>query len=215
MKLTAHKFSDVLLVVWAAILLAQPAVTAKQPARQLKPTELVVRRHDKLVADGALLTAEGWKQSSMLWTSSDPYPRNGEIVVEDLSGIIGEDWVRGNRAQVETKWDDLYGSIDSSLRYKSGSPSGGSIMMARLLTLVCVESPQSVAVSAKRSDPRCAGEWKLEGPRRSREATIPRAIKYVTEMRDKSTDPVIRGNANKTIETLKHMGRGCGTASAC
>jgi hypothetical protein len=33
-------------------------------------------------------------------------------------GAVGEDWARDGTAEVETKWTDYYGTIDSALRYK-------------------------------------------------------------------------------------------------
>jgi hypothetical protein len=211
-KMTAYRI-PVFLIGCAALLGALHAATSKP--KPLKPTELLVRQYDKLVAQGALLTREGWTKSSGLWSSSDPYPQSGEIAVEDLGGLTAEDWVKDNRAQVETKWETYYGKIDSSLRYKPDSPVSGGILMGRMIALVCVDSGRSSPPNARIADTRCAGEWKLEGPQRFRVASLAAALKYVTEMRDKATDPAIRKNANRTIESLKHMGRGCGTASAC
>jgi hypothetical protein len=203
MQVIAHK-NPMLILALSVACLAALAATSKKPAKQWKPTESVVREYDKFITSGALLTPEGWKRSSSLFNTSDPYPQNGEIVVEDISELMAEDWVKGDHAQVETKWDDLYGRIDSSLRYKSQFPGGAPMTAARLITLVCVPS---TAVNTEMSDPRCAGEWKLEGPQRVRSATRLAAIKYVMEMRDKSTDPKIRKNADKTIEILKRLGR--------
>jgi hypothetical protein len=188
---------------------------ASQQSKRLKPTELLVRRYDKLVNEGALLTPEGWNKSSSLWTSSDPYPQNGEIVVEHLGGAIGEDWVKDNRAQLETKWEDMYGRIDSTLRYKPEVPGNEPIMMGRMIALVCIDSGRNNTSNTLIADTRCAGEWKLEGPQRSRAASVAAALKYVTEMRDKTADLAIRKNANRTIEILKRLNRGRGAACAC
>src|SRR4029077_3460561 len=48
-------------------------------------------------------------------------------------------------------------------------------------------------------------EWKIEGPM-VRWTTLEQAIKYVSLMRDKTDDPVIKKNAEKTIATLKRLG---------
>jgi hypothetical protein len=189
------------------------AAAAQVPKSQKKPTELIVRRYEKFIADGSLLTPEGWKRASKLFDRSDAYPRNGEIWVVSTGGLVGEDWVKGDRAQVETKWNDSFGTIDSSLRLKPPGPRG-SIMMGEIFSLVFIHHPSGTKGTGEVPEPAVLGEWKIEGPR-MRTATIPVAIRYVTEMRDKSNDPVIRRNADKTIAALKGMGHGCGSASAC
>jgi hypothetical protein len=58
-------------------------------------------------------------------------------------------------------------------------------------------------------------DWKLEGPQHERWATLDRAIAYLIEERDKSTDPVIKRNATKTIAILKRLQEGRGPVCAC
>ena len=45
--------------------------------------------------------------------------------------------------------------------------------------------------------------------------TVDRAIAYVSAMRDKTEDPLVKRNANKTIAILKRLTKPCGSASAC
>lgn len=194
------------------VLLGIIAATAQVPKSQKKPTELVVKRYEKFIADGSLLTPEGWKRASKLFDTSDPYPSNGEIWVVSTGGLVGEDWLKGDRAQVETKWNDSFGTIDSSLRLKPPDPSG-SIMMGEIFSLVFIHQPSGTIGTGPA--PAGLGEWKIEGPRHVRTATIPVAIRYVTEMRDQSNDPAIRRNADRTIAALKRLRHGCGSASAC
>lgn len=58
-------------------------------------------------------------------------------------------------------------------------------------------------------------EWKIEQPRMSRWTTVDKALEYVTMMREKTDDPVIQRNAEKTISALKHFRSACGNATAC
>ncbi|MFZ0861604.1 MAG: hypothetical protein ABR881_12180 [Candidatus Sulfotelmatobacter sp.] len=179
-----------------------------------KPTELVIRQYEKLVARGALLTPEGWKRASQLYERSDPYPRNGEIQVVSTGGLIAENWMHGDEAEVETKWDDFFGTIDGALRYKPPAYAG-SILMGRLFAMV--RTHQQVGTDERDKTTGITGpeEWKIKGPQSLRFATIPAAIKYVQEIRDQSKDPVIRENAKETIAALKRLPQGCGSASAC
>jgi len=172
-------------------------------AQKKKPTEFVVARYERLVLIGDLLTPAGWKRASNLFVLSDPYSQTGDIHVMWTGGVIGEDWVRGDRAQVETKWNNWYGTIDSTLRFKPDAL--GTLPMIETFSLVFIQ-PQSSA----------AGQWKIEGPLHARSADIPQSISYVKKMRDLSADPVIRRNADKTIEALRRLATsGCGSASAC
>jgi hypothetical protein len=83
---------------------------------------LVVVEYEKLVADGAFLTPEGWKKAGKLYEQSAAFSPNGEILLMGTGGNLGEDWVKGNEAQVETKWTDYDGTIDSALRFKPPAP---------------------------------------------------------------------------------------------
>jgi hypothetical protein len=49
---------------------------------------------------------------------------------------------------------------------------------------------------------------------KERWTTINKALKYVAQMRDSSSDPVIKKNAEKTIKILEAL-KGCGKNSAC
>jgi hypothetical protein len=214
-----RRFSSLFIVVGrrraaALIVLVGVIACSAQVPKAQKPTELVIRRYEKFIADGSLLTPEGWKRASKLFDTSNAYPSDSEIWVVSTGGLVGEDWVKGDRAQVETKWNDTFGTIDSSLRLKPPGPRG-SIMMGEIFSLVFIHQPSVTKGTGEAPESAVLGEWKIEGPWRMRTATIPVAIRYVTEMRDQSSDPAIRRNADKTIAALKLLGHGCGSASAC
>jgi hypothetical protein len=99
------------------------AAVAQASKSDGKATERVLRQYEKLIADGAFLTPEGWKKASRIFGRSNPYPKDGEVLLTSQAGLIGENWVRGDRAEVARKWADFRGSIDSSLRYKPAVPT--------------------------------------------------------------------------------------------
>jgi len=117
----------------------------------------------------------------------------------------------GGRAQVETKWEDYCGIIDSQLRFKPAAPDG-CILSGELASLVLVDCVPTCQHSIGQS--KC-GEWKIENEPRIRVAGIAPAIKYVERMREQSQDPLVRKNATNTIAALKRLSSGCGNASAC
>lgn len=55
------------------------------------------------MADGSLLSAAGWKRASAIFATSDPYPATSDIQIMSVGGSIGEDWVKGDHAQVDSR----------------------------------------------------------------------------------------------------------------
>jgi len=186
-------------------LLALVSAIAESPKKEPRPTERLIKQYQKLVAEGALLSPEGWKRASKLFVRSDPYPVNGEIQIVSTGGLIGEDWAKEDRAQVETKWNDAFGTIDSALRFKAAY-EGGSIGMIQTFNLV---HQLGVAENNFKANAHPGAGWKIEETLKARSATIPAAIKYLERMRDQSTDPILRNNASRTIHILQHTTVNC------
>jgi hypothetical protein len=199
------------------LILSVSAVTAVAQAPQSngKATERVVRQYEKLIADGAFLTPEGWKKASRIFVRSNPYPKDGEVLLTSQAGLIGENWVRGDRAEVERKWTDFRGSIDSSLRYKPAMPTIDVIPAILDYSLVFTNRHIDIEEEGTTREVLGTWEWKIEGPQSERWATVEKAIIYVTEMRDKSDDPIVKRNANRTIAILKRLEHPCGSDNAC
>jgi hypothetical protein len=188
----------------AALCLGVTGSTA-QVLQNKKPTEVLIKRYEKMVEDGALLSPEGWKRASAMFERTIDYPVNSDIELISIPGIIGETRRDRNRAQVETKWGD------SHLRYRTIAP-GGCIMIMESFSLVFV---QQVRARRGAAGSQNSGEWKIERAPQTRAAPVAVAIKYVEEMRAKTADPLIRRNAARTIAALKRFSTSCNSASAC
>jgi hypothetical protein len=191
------------------------AAVAQAPQSNGKATERVVRQYERLIADGAFLTPEGWKKASRIFVRSNPYPKDGEVLLTSQAGLIGENWVRGDRAEAERKWTDFRGSIDSSLRYKPAMPTIDIIPAILDYSLVFTNRHVDIEEGGTTREVLGTWEWKIEGPQSERWATVEKAIIYVTEMRDKSDDPTVKRNAKRTIAILKRLEHPCGPGSAC
>jgi hypothetical protein len=171
-------------------------------------TELLIKRYEELATDGSLLTPDGWARASKLFERSDAYPADGEILLISAPAIIGETERNGDRAKVQTKWGDYFGKIDSLLRYNPSSARGAILFGSDSFSLVLVHRRPGATGDS--------GSWLVEGPLRTRSADIPHAIRYVERMRDRSNDPMIRRNADKTITALTPLiAPVCGSATAC
>jgi hypothetical protein len=210
----SHRF--VFRVDWICILVivissAVPS-SGQGQQRQLKPTEAVINRYQKLILRGDLLTPEGWRRASELFTSAEPYPSQGEILVEWTgTRTMGEEWNNGSRAQVNTKWNDYYGTIDSNLKFKSDL----SVVLPTAEFFTLVRVPRRSNNSAQAASDSGDGQWKIEGSLKLRIADLPLAINYLESMRDRTTDPVLRRNAEQSIRALKHRRSGCGVPNPC
>jgi len=193
----------------ALALVSAVAHSQHVPKSSGKPTEEIIKRYEKLVADGALLTPGGWEKAAKLFVKADPYPQDGTILLLSIGGLIGETSLEGDRATVETKWTPNYGSIDPKLRWHpayAGNPPDPPIETMPTIFVYHL-------VRTKTDDGRT--EWKMQDPLSGRVATLERAIQYLRMMLDKTTDPVLKKNAARSIAILKRLAPPCGTASAC
>jgi tetratricopeptide (TPR) repeat protein len=182
---------------------------ARSSNAEPKPTELVVKGYERRVLRGELLSPEGWKQASELFTTPQPYPPNSEITVEWTgTSALGEEWNNDSRAQVNTKWNDYYGVIDSSLVFKR-SPYA-ALPMAESYSLVFMPSLSDKTTSGHAQ----TGVWKIEG-HPGRAADIPHAITYLERMRSLLKNPILRKNAETSILALKQVRTSCGVPNPC
>lgn len=201
--------------VMPILLLGATPTIAQTPQSHHKATEQVVIQYEKLVANGAFLTPEGWKTAGTLFDRSNAFPRRGTISIMSTGGALGEIWLRDDRAEVETKWTDFFGTIDSRLRYKP-PPIANVTMTTYVFHLIHTNKHRYVGASGETiREMTGPWTWKIEDPHIAQWTTLNGAIKYVSLMRDKSDDSFIRNNADKTIAALKRLGKGCGSASAC
>jgi hypothetical protein len=200
--------------VSSILLLVASLAVAQTDKSNRNSTEKLVVEWERLVASGAFLTPDGWNAAGKLYKNANAFPATGEISLISTGGLVGEDWLRDGTAEVETKWDDYYGTIDSSLRYKP--PSVPVVMWGGVFRLVYtnkhVETGKRGKVISEVIGP---WDWKIEQPQMSRWSTVDKALEYVAMMREKMNDPVIKRNADKTIFALKHLRTSCGSASAC
>jgi len=193
-----------------AIQFLESDVSVAQVLQYKKDSERFVRRYERLVAKGALLTPEGWAGISAMFERSAPFPANSDIEIITGPGIIGETSRDGDRARVETKWGDYCGTVDSHLRYQAPA-TDGCIMTGESFNLVFVRRNKSGEQSQVTSE---SGEWKIEAPK-VRVAGVSASIRYLEARREKSNDPIIRKNADRTIKALRHLSSGCGRPNAC
>jgi hypothetical protein len=201
-------------LIVATLFFGLASATAQTPLSHGKQTEQVVVQFEKLVASGAFLTPEGWKMAGKLFASSSSFPRDGVISLMGTGASLGENWVRDDKAVVETNWTDYLGTIDSGLQFRplDGPPT----MTTFVFHLVYTNKHREIGTNRETiRESNGPWEWRIEEPQTVRWATVSRAIECVALMRDKTDNPLVSKNADKTIATLKRMAKPCGSASAC
>jgi hypothetical protein len=202
--------------ILSVLFLGVVSVTTQAPKSQGKPTEQLVVHFEKLVANGAFLTPRGWKMAGELFARWGPFPHDNKIALMTVGGSLGETWVKDDQAQVETKWTDDLGTIDSALRFKPPNDEIRSDMTSFVFHLIYTNKHRDIGAKGETiREVSGPWEWKIDEPLIIRWATVDRAIEYVEQMGNKSDDPIIRTNAARTIAALKRLNPGCGRASAC
>jgi len=188
-----------------SILAGTPTRSQHANPPQESPSQ-VFQRFYELEAAGKALTPEGWRELAEFFVET-PKLRGDKILIFDIVDV-GEALIEGDTAEIDISANSL-GELDSSLRltdYPPNKPSAscgcyGDNGLA--YTLLLSEKPLDWEAT-----PRGAKAKEFTGPLAWRIysfdppepwITLDTAIRYVTDMRDKTTDPAIKKNADKTL----------------
>jgi hypothetical protein len=177
--------------------------TASQPGQEQSP-KAVVEEYWKLVAQGALLTPEGWNEAAKFFVFPSPLPRERVILVVHGDFAVWNPVVKGNSAEVMVGYRSV-GKIDPSLRF--WPPNDKEAVKAGILhRLVLADRHWEIGPDGEPAKevtgPR---QWRMEKPPVVIWVTIDPAIRYLTKMRDRASDPIAKKNADKTILILKSI----------
>lgn len=168
------------------------------------PTQ-VVDEVWRMATRGEFLTPEGWRFASGFFTEPRAFPGNEKILV------VSNDWgpayeMRSDGSSKEVAvgyWDA--GSVDAKLRYTPPAKTD-AVKTAVAYTLVTVPSylmiygPDGKTLVEKR--PTGSRVWVIQGSQNRPVTTVNTAIRYVLEMREKTTDLASKENANETLAQL-------------
>ncbi len=151
------------------------------------------------------MTPEGWRKAAIFFVHPGSPPQKKTIALTSgkYQCSAGERWVKGNQAEIANGCFDL-GRIDHALRYAPPDPRYYKIAVIYHLLLTDKHweiGPDGVA------EKQVTGPlaWRIENAEPIFWLTVETAIRYVTEMRDKTTDPAIKKNAEQTLAKLKKL----------
>jgi hypothetical protein len=153
---------------------------------------------------GALLTPGGWNRAAGYFSQPGPAPKDNSFdVYSNRSGFYSVS-VEDDRAEVEMDfWNS--GHIDSEMRY---TPPPKTIAFKTVVVFSLKLHPTSIKMYGAdgkteiEEKPTGLSHWEIEGPLTRRWTTVNTAIRYVLETRDKTTNLVVKKNADGTLAKL-------------
>jgi hypothetical protein len=152
--------------------------------------------------NGGRLTGTGWKKASSFFLHSSPQPAHLEIAVVYDDSAVWNPVIRGDSADVIIGVRKA-GKIDSELKYtesrSSATKQGVSFHLVRGNAMG--ESSESAAERPRSVAP----EWKLDRPSAVIWLNLTTAVHYVSDQLNQAKDPLIRGNAARTLRTLSDL----------
>ncbi len=159
---------------------------------------------------GELLSRQGWTHASQrFFTKPTAFP--GTKAIRVVSNSWGPAYqLRGTEdaaADVLVGYLDV-GGIDSALRYVPPLKTD-AIKTAALYHFVTVEiyntmyGPDGKTIVSRRATGLRA--WQIEGRPGPPWTTVNTAIRYVLEMRARTSDPIVRKNADETLSRLLQL----------
>lgn len=158
----------------------------------------------KRATEGELLKVDGWRHVSELFVNASEYPANGTIRVVSNHWGIESVSVDGEKATVTVEYLQNIGKIDSQLRYTPPRKNSDfkavfvhHLALSPVYSILYKEDGKTIEQKVPVSK-----EWQISDTVRDRWTTVNTAIRYVLEIRDKSTDPIIKKNSTDTLKQL-------------
>jgi hypothetical protein len=181
-----------------------PAPAQVSPKGSGVPPREVVEQLWGMATQGELLTKDGWGRASRLYANPIPWPGNKVIRVVSNHWWPEQRLINGKTAEIMVQYGGEAGRIDSALRY---TPSGDrSVGMIFALDFIPTYSPTYGQDGKVIKETPMGDEWRFEVPSQSIPwTTVNTAIRYVLEMRDKTSDPAVKRNADKTLGELMKL----------
>jgi hypothetical protein len=193
--------------VLAAAVGANPFGFQSPSFETLSPKE-VVQEYWGMAMRGELLTTEGWNRACGYFTKPTPAPTDKVIAI--VSNYYGVNYssVETASATVDMEFADL-GQIDSTLHYSPPAPTRAYKTSLRYRLVLVPRrmvwyGPDGKTILREEEIPE-SKVWQIEGSPGRPWTTVNTAIRYVLEMRDITTNPLIRKNADLTLAKLKKL----------
>jgi hypothetical protein len=188
-------------ILIAVIFIAATIVSGQAPSASEKSPRETLKRFCAMDAEGKQLSPEGVRELAAMFTRpAASRPDRAIVISKDF--IVSNETMDGYRADFYVEYMEL-GQIDPSARF--GPPPGPHHM--RVLYRLVLTHTNRVAGpdDAIQKGVGEALEWKIEGSEREPRITAEAAVRYVSELRDMTSDSNIRKNAERTLSILRKL----------
>jgi len=184
---------------------ATGGLTQEPQSRERSPKE-VVAEFCKFETAGGRLTPEGWNKAAGYFVRATPPSREKTILVTAKDFSVWDPVFRS-----EIKADVIVGvvgriwKIDSRMNFSPYSPPG-EVKTSFFYTVIRTNKHWELGPDGQVvKEVTGALEWRIEGTSDTIWLTTERATRYVTEVRDRTSDHAVKQNAEKTLARLRHL----------
>jgi len=165
---------------------------------QIPTARDVVERFCELDSQGEQLTPGGWEKVADLFVTPGTPQRKMAVMVKDF--VVSRPVFEGGKARFYSEYIVL-GRIDLS-QGRFLSPKG---VFSLLPPGIKVREEFSVRKRTADLTGNGAAKWLIEGPVPEPHLTVDTAINFITKLREETTDPIVRKNAERSLAALKHF----------
>jgi hypothetical protein len=164
----------------------------------------------KMETQGSRLTPEGWYKASEFFSGRpSPPPQERAISIVSSSCSVGTTSVNQKTAELYLFCSE-FKILNSKLLLEDpphNAPSGGPVLTGMWIPfkLVLSDKRWEFGPGIEPRETKDDAHWRIDGFLTRDFLNRFAAVNYVTERRDKSTDPAIKQNAEKTIAILKDL----------
>jgi hypothetical protein len=203
------------------LLAANLCAQTQPPIEQLAESEevkAVVEQFSDLDAAGTWLAPEQWDERQAFFNHDWPWSRPESISViksyqvGEMKRNVGFD---GQAFYIVHLDYVVWGQIDSFLHFTGArgqegeSPTVGQpVQRERITELFFSDTFEQMGEPENKKVVEGPPRWRMNSPGETENVGVDAAIRWVTEMRDNSSDPAIRYNAERTLAILKSLSAG-------
>lgn len=174
----------------------------------------VVTDFIKMELKGVRLMPKGERKSAHFFVQSHPVSEDRNITVVSDRYELRERPTSGSKkttSTVDLYFYQFYGQLSPDLRFQSArdiEPESGLVRNGLSVSYSVVLTDRFSELKPNGQKPievTNGPEWRIENFQAGLLIDVQTAIRYVTEIRDKSNDPVIKKNAAATLAILKKL----------